>query len=601
MNRRTVLKSGSILLAAPFAGCTRSGDGTQTTEPPTSTAPASTGPTDGAEPSVGTDSTEQPGTSRAGTGTRRETATRTPGTGTRAEFVTWVMGNHHGRPEPGDDYRTSLARFEVQFTPRFRIGTDEDAAVPFAVERDDEAGDVVLTDLRETEFMRFADTLVGTVLSTACSVSETGQAVAMVETTGTRDGREGSYRATVSGVCENARPPSGDDGHDHSLYETYREEDVEVTGVADADEVGHVFVSRVGWSEDWAAECVTVSEPSEAYPQGGRGLYYVLNPDPVAPLVGGDGCPDELPEDVPPKCDAEHGAYDPLQEPELSDWEADDVLTPIASTRGHFRESDWTPENYLTEGHTEWDYDTTGNTPVVDGGEQPDRLVVYVHGHANADDDAVGNFNRAYRSLKERNDYEDRIVGFSWDADVGINEFSDSNWRAIQNGPKLGHYIASVKCKSPGTTVHLVTHSLGARVAMEALAWLDDDRYWDTPSTFAFPDAEVGPIDSAHLMAAAIEDDALATRYGDTVARQVGYLYVYYNRIDDALDNWYDLTGEALGQNGPAGDTPANVTSQDVTAAVRYDHAGYNGESSSEGATGGADGIMDLVLAHVRQ
>lgn len=599
MKRRKILKSSGVLLGCPLAGCAGSDEG-----------PGTTRRTTGRQTS--TDTFNHPG----------EDSTESPTSHTadpediRAEFVMWSGAQAYGLPEPDASDRVSLATFKVHFSPRFTRGTDATAAIPFDVKYDEETGEVVLVENRlgDPEFMRIDPEMIPKVLSAACSLTETSQALAMVEVDGVRDGEEGTYRAVIMGACENALPPEGhedhDERHEHRMYETFDHvDDREITEYGATSNQGHVFIADVGWSQDWETACVSLSDSWEKYPQGGRGLYYSLNSEAVAPMWiregGGTDCPEDLSEDqILPKCDFEYGDYDPLTEPEFfgSGWSEADVLTPIASSRGHFKESDWTTDNYLTEGHTEYGYDTTGNTPIVDEGGQPEKLVIYVHGHANDDKAAVENFNQAARSLREYNDYDGEIVGYSWDSDVGKNEFSDSDWRATKNGPKLGHYIASLKCRSPSTDVHIVTHSLGARVALEAIQWLYNEKHWSLPSTFSYPDGEIPDIESVHLMGAAIETDAIQNKYFDTVANKIGHLYIYVNHDDPVLYWAYDTgVGDPLGQAGPTGDLPDNTTSFDVTEEVGDNHSNYNAQKEDSAGTGGRDGIMDLVLAHLRQ
>ena len=54
---------------------------------------------------------------------------------------------------------------------------------------------------------------------------------------------------------------------------------------------------------------------------------------------------------------------------------------PRVTTRGHY-DITWYGSVYLTDGHTEWDYDTAGDIPGLDSAA-PDELLVHVHGWMN--------------------------------------------------------------------------------------------------------------------------------------------------------------------------------------------------------------------------
>jgi hypothetical protein len=74
-----------------------------------------------------------------------------------------------------------------------------------------------------------------------------------------------------------------------------------------------------------------------------------------------------------------------------------ETTTPIVSTRGHIEEADGvnevTSNPSLTLGHTDTDYDTTGNIPGLDDGISPKEIVIYVHGFNSDETEAASAFN----------------------------------------------------------------------------------------------------------------------------------------------------------------------------------------------------------------
>jgi pimeloyl-ACP methyl ester carboxylesterase len=123
---------------------------------------------------------------------------------------------------------------------------------------------------------------------------------------------------------------------------------------------------------------------------------------------------------------------------------------------------------------------------------------------------------------------------------------------------------------SHSATVDVQTHSLGARLALEALARNKDAH-----------------INQLFMLAPAVADEApeLGEKYGRVVASQTGKTAVFYSRRDKVLEFMYPigetLTGHpdmALGFHGAEDKTKLtpNVTQFDCSKFI-FDHSGYRG------------------------
>jgi hypothetical protein len=209
-------------------------------------------------------------------------------------------------------------------------------------------------------------------------------------------------------------------------------------------------------------------------------------------------------------------------------------------------------------------FDKFGNKLVIDRPYEPfdfanlgcpQEVVVYVHGVWTARDkedevneemfeNAIEVSDRARLSLQSLG-YTFPVIGFSWDSDTDL---SPSGWDkakiiAKENGPKLAQFIVDLKERCPQTTVRMIAHSLGARVALSSLNSLTNTPEWNS-NNFR--------IASVHLMGAAVDNDEVSkdssdvgsfdgikSAYGIAIEDEVDMFYNLINREDDALEPGY--------------------------------------------------------------
>ncbi|MDH3765210.1 MAG: hypothetical protein OER82_05310 [Nitrosopumilus sp.] len=107
---------------------------------------------------------------------------------------------------------------------------------------------------------------------------------------------------------------------------------------------------------------------------------------------------------------------------------------PQVSTRGHF-EYHIVGNPTLTEGHDQFDYDTLGEIPGIDGVPATSDLVIYIHGFNNSPQSAVSNFSTAQTVLDELGYTTGSLIGYSWDSSGIIPiQFPDATFVAQENG-----------------------------------------------------------------------------------------------------------------------------------------------------------------------
>jgi len=228
--------------------------------------------------------------------------------------------------------------------------------------------------------------------------------------------------------------------------------------------------------------------------------------------------------------------------------------TPIVSTRGHFN----TETRNLKEGIGPTSYQVLGHVPGLMGGPCPPRLITFVHGYDKDEAGAIESFNVAEAS------FIDPVVGFSWDSETGFwlspFNFWDATDIADRNGRKLAQFLVDYADQCPGTGLHLVGHSLGARIVLRTV-----DAFYE----------QGGPkVDTLQLIGAAVEDDILG-RFDliEPVEVKVEQIVNYFNRRDGTL-RWalFGLLDFPLGQQGINGEMPANYREVDVTCCVGTNH-----------------------------
>lgn len=290
---------------------------------------------------------------------------------------------------------------------------------------------------------------------------------------------------------------------------------------------------------------------------------------------------------------------------------SDPDIVPQVNTRGHFNTSTGNmnpsttsipinPDNYRTMGTI------PGMTP---GTTCPSEIGIAVHGFDNNPTAAQIRFQRARRSLRELG-YAGPLVGFSWDSNtcegdtcVGdLGNFDGEFWRADKiargNGRKLAKFLDDYKGGCEATKIHLMGHSHGTRVILEAL---------ETLRTAGWNWTNAGwKVDDVHLLGAAVENSAPIITYNRAISSQTHKLHSYYSDSDLVLKILFGYAGGGALGLAPAGvfppvggSKPPNYTDVDVKHLMGSDHYGYWGYRTEDiGQKSGTLGI-DIKWASI--
>lgn len=209
--------------------------------------------------------------------------------------------------------------------------------------------------------------------------------------------------------------------------------------------------------------------------------------------------------------------------------------------------------------------DAEGTMPARNGTwsvADANALVVYVHGLGAPEAEAR---NQAYTTrvaLRDAN-VPHPVVGYTWDSD---RDWGPAKETADANGPALADWLAEWASEDR-RPVHVVAHSLGARVVCECLRALAADGRTDA-------------LASVSLLGGAIPRDSVQTdgRYGDAIASATPRLRNHYSGKDDVLGWIYRLSDgtSAVGHGGigDAAKAPDSYADVDVTDSVS-DHYSY--------------------------
>lgn len=171
------------------------------------------------------------------------------------------------------------------------------------------------------------------------------------------------------------------------------------------------------------------------------------------------------------------------------------------------------------------------------GGEMPmgKRVVVLVHGFNNAEDEAL----RAYEQVRERvlrAGIADEVLGFSWPGSRMSLGFLRAVHRANGAGRHLNEAVSILQ--DHGNVVTVQTHSLGARVALQALC-------------------QYGMcVRNLVLLAPAVDDDCLCMgkEFQHAHLGVVGKCLIGYSSMDDVLLKAYRMAEWITWWFGPAPD-----------------------------------------------
>lgn len=236
---------------------------------------------------------------------------------------------------------------------------------------------------------------------------------------------------------------------------------------------------------------------------------------------------------------------------------------------------DFTSNQKFAEGNSIRDYPNLSDLAryrEMEGADLIERVrgrhvVILVHGFRNP----IANVARAYRGIEETLRRQrlmteaayGEVIGFLWPGAVSVSGF----FAAIPLADKSAWHLYSL-LRLLGTaakTADVQTHSLGARVALQALAAQDD----------VF-------VDNLMLTAPAVDDESLEPRREFHASLEAcNRAFVFHSKEDAVLKAYvvaqFDL---ALGSGGP--ERPKvietecrNVYVVDSVKAVRKDHSGY--------------------------
>ena len=183
------------------------------------------------------------------------------------------------------------------------------------------------------------------------------------------------------------------------------------------------------------------------------------------------------------------------------------------------------------------------------------HLIFFIHGFNITPNEALGQAKSFFEKLQAsfRRDGQDtddyQYYLFTWPGDVGTIYFNDAQRYAHHSGVALHKLLQDIENLSP-KSVNIVTHSLGAHIALRALSILGNFRVNDKTNL---------RVDSTLLLAASVEDDVFSTpRRGEEyhfpeAAFGLKRLHISVSRSDNVLSipfriNELDL---ALGHTGP--------------------------------------------------
>jgi esterase/lipase superfamily enzyme len=191
-------------------------------------------------------------------------------------------------------------------------------------------------------------------------------------------------------------------------------------------------------------------------------------------------------------------------------------------------------------------------------------LLIYVHGYNEVLETAKGygknNIAAGYRESGGKCD----VATFLWNSRFGALQFRESIQSADATAPVFAEAVSSLRMAHPGLRIHVLAHSLGARVVLWAI------------------ETRALKLQDVVLVAPAISHRALEPghEFGHVPAR-VDRLLFTRNRADRVL-RWYRFFwGRALGRSGfrSAASPPTNVFAEDFQSEWK-DHPDDGGHGA---------------------
>ena len=180
------------------------------------------------------------------------------------------------------------------------------------------------------------------------------------------------------------------------------------------------------------------------------------------------------------------------------------------------------------------------------------QILVLVHGYNNEFEDIV----RSYDIIQARvnrhlSDFYDAVIGYTWPGGDSPVDWFGPKRRAGTVAPRLADVLTSLSARA--ATIDLMSHSLGARVALRGLESLPKDL-----------------VRVNYLLASAIDNESveIGNKYYDAT-RRAGESVVFHSRNDNVLRFGYTAAewDYALGFTGPEDSGAIAASSPTVTVA----------------------------------
>lgn len=218
--------------------------------------------------------------------------------------------------------------------------------------------------------------------------------------------------------------------------------------------------------------------------------------------------------------------------------------------------------------------DTLGSAPedfahITEQGEKagdfpegPDELAIFINGFASSEI-TVSPIDQAYMvsQVAENSGYGEPVVGFTWGS---LSLWVTAKKKAMSMGEVLAGFVDDYKAEHTNTDIHIVGHSLGARVVGSTLQNTDN-------------------VSTASVLGAAIPAGSVSEggEFHDALS-SVDEYHSYYSDNDSVLGTAYELREfgtDALGYQGAEGNTPSNYAEHDVSDIVEShcDHTQTDG------------------------
>jgi RHS repeat-associated protein len=193
------------------------------------------------------------------------------------------------------------------------------------------------------------------------------------------------------------------------------------------------------------------------------------------------------------------------------------------------------PSKVILPGKTASQPSHSGNYTIEPEIECACCLVIYVHGYNETHAKAVQWGKERILDGHRKSGGKCSVATFSWKSDFGKTQFSQSKQAADLTAPVFAKAVKDIQNKCPNMKIHIITHSLGARVALKAIQ-----------------DQGLTGINDLALVAPAVDNESLqpGEEFKD-VSSRVNRVQITYNSEDDAMGYYtLDQLNVGLGDGG---------------------------------------------------